>query len=109
MPLKEDTNTRKKISVELCENLIYRLSPSQTKETKLGALIGIKNLIKETKITDPILDSCLVDIITDEDKNIREMVKRIIKEVKNPHIVELLELKINEVDDTIKKDIKELL
>ena len=109
MPLKEDINTRKKISIGLCENLIYRLNSSQLKETKLGALIGIKNLIKETKIADPILDNCLVDAITDKDKDIREMVKRIIKEVKNPHIVELLEIKMNEADDNIKKDIKELV
>lgn len=109
MVLKEDIPIRKKISIELCENLIYRLNSLQTKETKLSVLIGIKNLIKETKITDPILDNCLVDAITDEDKDIRIVVQKIIKEIKNPRIIELLKIKINEVNNDIKTEIKGLL
>lgn len=104
-----ETETRKKISIELCENLVYRLNPKQKKETKIGALIAIKNLIKESKINDPILDSCLIDAITDEDKDIRELIKKIIYEVKSPHIIELLELKLRDANETLKKEIKAIL
>lgn len=94
MQTKEEIDVRKKISIELCENLVYRLTPGQKKEIKFGALIAIKNLIKESKINDPILENCLVDAITDEE--IKDMVTRIIKEVANPHIIELLEIKFEE-------------
>ena len=75
------SDLRKKLSIELCNNFVKRLNPMQDRETKLGALIAIKNLIKESHIYDPFLFSYLVDTMTDPDKEIRDMTKRVIKDV----------------------------
>ena len=96
---EELINLRKRLSIELCDNFTKRLNPSQKKEIKIGALIAIRNFIKNSKIDDPILYSFLVDTISDPDKDIRELVKEIIKEVENPEITELLEIKLKEVKD----------
>lgn len=101
---------RKRLSIELCDNFIKRLNPNQSYDIKVGALIAIKNLIKESQISDPFLFSYLVDTIADPDKNIRDIVSVIIKEVANTEIIELLELKLNEItNDEIKKGIASLL
>lgn len=107
-------NLRKQLSVELCDNFIRRLNPSQTKGTKLGAIIAIRNFIKESKIDDPILLSCLVDTITDPDVEVRQLVNKVIKDVIadpaiHQEITELLEIKLKEVNNEIKKEISELL
>lgn len=96
---EELINLRKRLSIELCDNFTKRLNPLQKKEIKIGALIAIRNFIKNSKIDDPILYSFLVDTISDPDKDIRELVKEIIKEVENPEITELLEIKLKEVKD----------
>ncbi|GEM_PF-2747694 len=107
---KKETDQRKKLSIELCENFTRRLHPSQSKELKTGALIAIKNFIKETKIDDDILLSFLVDSITDPDKEIRKLVSSIIKEVVNNEIIELLEIKLNESNGSeIKEEIQKVL
>jgi len=107
---KESQEIRKKLSIDLCDNFIRRLKPYQSKETKLGALIAIRNLIKESKINDPILFSCLVDSITDSDSEIVSLVIKIIKEVSNEDIFELLNIKLQEVIDTkVKKEIEKLI
>ena len=85
---KEDV--RKQISIELCENLIYRLHPAQKKETKIGALIALKNLIKETKINDPLIYNPLIDATRDPDNEIKTLATKIIEEIKNKEINELL-------------------
>ncbi len=100
---------REKLSIELCDNFISRLNPAQQKETKLGALIALRNFIKESKINDPIIFSFLVDAIIDPDKEIKTMVTRIVKEVKNAEIIELLQLKLNEVDPELKKEISSFI
>ena len=106
---------RKKLSIELCDNFTHRLNPAQTCEVKLGAIIAIKNFIKESQIDDPILLSFLVDTIVDPDKKIRDMVVKVIKDVIiNPNICldisELLEIKLKEIDNNeAKKEIRELL
>jgi len=106
---KKETDQRKKLSIELCENFTRMLHPSQTKELKIGGLIAIKNFIKETKINDDILLSFLVDSISDPDKEIRNLVSKIIKEVVNNEIIELLEIKLNEATSQIKEEIQNLL
>lgn len=105
------TEIRKSLSIELCDNFIKRLHPEQKKEIKIGAIIAIKNLIKESKIDDPILINCLVDTITDQDKEVRKWVIRTIKEVPNPLITELLQTKLleKEIRKEIKNDIKTAL
>lgn len=106
---KKEIDQRKKLSIELCENFTRRLNPLQSKELKIGALIAIKNFIKETKINDDILLSFLVDAIVDTDSEIRELVSKIIKEVKSNQIIELLEIKLNEANSQIKEEIQDLL
>lgn len=112
---KESIELRKKLSLDICDNFIRRLKPYQSKETKLGALIAIRNLIKESKISDPILHSFLIDSITDSNPEIVNMVITITKEViEDPivksDIIELLNLKFKEAISTkIKKDIEKLL
>ena len=101
--------TRKKLSIELCDNFTTRLDPAQSNDIKLAAIIAIGNFIKESKIDDPILFSFLVDPIVDPDKEVRDLVIRIIKKVVNPDIVELLEIKLQELNGEIKTEIKNLL
>ena len=96
--------TRKSLSIELCNNFIKRLHPEQKKEIKISAIIAIKNLIKESEVDDTILINCLVDTITDPNKEVRRWVIRTIKEVANPLITELLQSKLLEKE--IKKEIK---
>ena len=105
----ENTEIRKKISIELCEDLTKRLNHSEKKEIKIGALIAIKNLILETKIEDPILDNCLADTITDNDPQVRHFVLRVIKEAKISHVLELLKIKYNELSPDIKLEISNLI
>lgn len=112
MSLKKEEQTidiRKRLSIEICNNFVKRLNPLQSKEIKIGALIAIKNLIKESNINDPFLYSYLVDTITDPEKETRNYVIKIIKEITNPEIVELLEMKVNDSSIEIKKEIKKLL
>ena len=112
---QKTTELRKKISIELCDNFIRRLNPAQKQETKIGALIAIRNLIKESKIDDSILLSCLVDTISDPNSEIRDMVIKVINDVKDhpnvsKEITELLEIKLKEVNDSqIKSEIRELM
>lgn len=112
---KESIELRKKLSLDICDNFIRRLKPYQSRETKLGALIAIRNLVKESKISDPILHSFLIDSITDADSEIVDMVNTITKEIiEDPivktDIIELLNLKSKEVGSTkIKKDVEKLL
>lgn len=108
------TNLRKQLSIELCNNFLRRLNPAQTRETKLGAVIAIRNFIKESKIDDPILMSCLVDTIIDPDKEVRQTVIKVIKDIVSDKTVfkeikELLEIKQQESSGEIKKEISELL
>ena len=107
---KESKELRKKLSIELCDTFILRLKPYQAKKTKIGALIAIKNFIKESNLNDQIIYSCLVDSVLDEDKEITDMVLKILKEVINSDLEELLEMKLSEVKDSkIKAEIKKLL
>lgn len=101
---------RKKLSIELCNNFIKRLNQAQSKEVKIGAIIAIRNFIKNSKIDDPFLFSYLVDTIVDRDREVRSWVIRVIKEIVNPEIIELLEIKLKETNNKeIKKEILELL
>lgn len=112
---KESIELRKKLSLDICDNFIRRLKSYQSKETKLGALIAIRNLIKESKISDPILHSFLIDSITDPNSEIVTMVITITKEIivdplVKTDIIELLNLKSKEAISTkVKKDIEKLL
>lgn len=111
--LQKDKDLRKRLSIELCDNFTQRLKPEQKYEIKVGALIAIKNLIKESKINDQILMNFLTDTISDPSSNIRDLVIRIIMEIaedKNlrPEINELLKIKLNEVNPEIKKEITKL-
>ena len=108
------TDVRKRLSIELCDNFTKRLNPAQNKETKIGALIAIKNFIKESKIDDPILLSFLADTISDPDNEVRTYVIKTIKEIANngfikKEAVELLEIKMKEVSDEIQEEIIDLL
>ena len=100
---------RQKLSIELCDNFICRLNPAQKKGTKTGAIIAIRNLIKESQINDPIIYSFLVDTIVDPGKEIRTLVIKVIKEIVNPEIIELLQIKLKEANNEVKKEINELL
>ena len=100
---------RKILSIELCDNFTTRLHPDQKREIKLGAIIAIKNLIKESNINDPILYSFLVDSITDPDQTVQSKVLKVIKEVINTEIAELLEIKLKELSGELKKEAKKLL
>lgn len=105
------TEFRKKLSIELCENFTKRLNPQEKKEVKIGAIIAIRNLIKESKINDPIIYSFLVDTIIDPDNEVRNWVSKVIKDVKNPEIIELLELKLKENinNEEVRREIRELI
>ncbi|MBI3590266.1 MAG: HEAT repeat domain-containing protein [Candidatus Melainabacteria bacterium] len=106
---EKNIDIREKLSIDLCDNFIKRLNPAQSKETKIGALIAIRNFIKESKIDDPFLFSYLVDTIADPSKEIRNIVIKVIKEISNPEIIELLEIKKQEVSQEIKTEINNLL
>ena len=106
---EKNIEIRKKLSIDLCDNFIKRLNTAQSKEIKIGALIAIRNFIKESKIDDPFLFSYLVDTIADPDKEIRNLVIKIIKEVSNPEIIELLEIKKQEISNEIKNEINNVL
>ena len=106
---KKVDDLRKNLSIELCDNFIHRLNPEQTKEVKIGALIAIRNLIKESNIYDPFLYSYLVDTLTDLDKEVRKIVIKVIKEVSNSEIIELMEIKLQESKNEIKTEISNLL
>ncbi|MBI2996109.1 MAG: hypothetical protein HYY52_05320 [Candidatus Melainabacteria bacterium] len=111
---EQEEDLRKRLSVELCDNFVHRLNPAQTKEIKIGALIAIKNLIKESKIYDSFLFNYLIDTIVDPDKLVREIVAKIIKDVVTnldvyQEIIELLEIKTNETKGEVKLEIKKLL
>jgi len=70
----------------------------------------IKNLIKETKINDPIIYNFLIDTIIDPDKEIRSLVKKIILEIACKEINDLLVLKSQELNENeVKQDIKDVL
>lgn len=103
------TELRKRLSIELCNNFVKRLNPAQSREIKINAIIAIRNFIKESKIDDPFLYNYLIDTIVDEDKVVRDWVIRVIKEVSNPEIIELLEIKLKEANAEIKKEINQLL
>ena len=100
---------RQKLSIDLCDNFICRLNPAQRKETKIGAIIAIRNLVKESHINDSIVFSFLVDTIVDPDKEIRNIVTKVIKEITNPEIVELLQIKLKESNSEVHKEITNLL
>ena len=107
---QKDFNFRQRLSIELCNNFIKRLNPLQSKETKIGAVIAIKNLIRQSKINDSFLFSYLVDTLTDPDKEVRNIVIKVIKEVANTEIIELLEVKLNELNRSeTKNEVKTLL
>lgn len=106
---QEPKELRKKFSIELCQSFISRLDPSQSQDIKINAIIAIKNYINESKIADPILYSFLVDSIVDPDKKIRDFVIRVIKEVANPEIIELLEIKEKEINGEFKEEIRKIL
>lgn len=102
------------LSIELCENFRKRLDPNQKKEIKIGALIAVRNLIKNTKVNDSIIYSFLIDTIADPDKEIREWVIKIIKDITRSkellkEIKELLEIKLYEVNNEAKPRIINLL
>ena len=117
MPITEKekaTELRKKLSIELCDNFSHRLNPAQSKETKISAIIAIKNFIKESKFDDPILLSFLTDTIADHDKKVRNLVIKVIKDVAEEKLIcqeitELLQIKLEEADNQIKNEINKLL
>ena len=106
---EKNTDLRKRLSIELCDNFVRRLNPKQSKEIKIGALIAIKNLIKESNIEDPFLYNYLIDTIVDPDKEVRKITAKVIKETINPLTVELLQTKLQEVNPEVKKEIRSLL
>lgn len=101
----ENKLIREKISIELCENFISRLKQEESPEIKLSALIALKNLIKYSQISDPILENCLIDTLTDQDKEIRKFTKDVIRDICSPNIIELLELKLTETSGDIKVEL----
>ncbi len=106
---KINLDLRKKISIELCQSFTQRLDPNQTACVKSGAVIALKNFIKKSKIEDPIIYSFLVDTIVDPEKEVRDLVIKVIKEVVNSEIIELLEIKQKEISGEMKAEIGNLL
>lgn len=96
---QKETDIRKQLSIDLCDNFTKRLNPAQKKETKIGAIIAIRNFVKESDVHDPILFSFLIDTICDPDKEVRELVVKVIKEIANQEIIELLQIKSQEMKD----------
>ena len=108
--IKQKTeDLRKKFSIEMCDNFTQRLDPSQSREIKLGAVIAIRNFIKEAHINDSILFSFLVDSIADPDEKVRDLVFKVVREVANHEIVELIEIKLKELNGDFKKEVNKLL
>ena len=103
---QKSEDLRKRFSIEMCDNFTQRLAPSQSREIKLGAIIAIRNFIKEAHINDSILFSFLVDAIADSDKKVRDLVFKVVREVANHEIVELIELKLKELNGEFKKDVE---
>ena len=106
---QKTTDLRKRFSIELCDNFTQRLDSSQSREVKLSAIIAIRNFIKESHINDSILFSFLVDSIADPDKKVRDLVFKVVREVANHEIVELIELKLKELNGEFKKEVNKLL
>ena len=93
----------------MCDNFTQRLDPSQSRKIKLGAVIAIRNFIKEAHINDSILFSFLVDSIADPDEKVRDLVFKIVREIANHEIVELIEIKLKELNGDFKKEVNKLL
>ena len=106
---QKNTDLRKRFSIEMCDNFTQRLDPSESIEVKLSAIIAIRNFIKESRINDSILFSFLVDTIADPDKKVRDLVFKVVREVANHEIVELIELKLKELNGEFKKEVNKLL
>ena len=90
----------------MCDNFTQRLASSQNREVKLGAIIAIRNFIKEAHINDSILFNFLVDTIADSDKKVRDLVFKVVREVANHEIIELIEIKLKELNGEFKKDVE---
>lgn len=90
----------------MCDNFTQRLHPLQSREVKLGAIIAIRNFIKETHINDSILFNFLVDAIADPDKQVRDLVFKVVREVANHEIVELIEVKLKELNGEFKINVE---
>ena len=106
---QKTTDLRKRFSIEMCDNFTQRLAPSQSREIKLGAIIAIRNFIKESHINDSILFNFLVDTIADPDKKVRDLVFKVVREIANHEIVELIEIKLKELNGDFKKEVNKLL
>ena len=106
---QKNTDLRKRFSIEMCDNFTQRLALNQSREVKLGAIIAIRNFIKESHINDSILYSFLVDAIADPDKQVRDLVFKVVKEVANHEIVELIEIKLKELNGEFKNEVNKLL
>ncbi len=106
---QKNVDLRKKFSIEMCDNFTQRLAPHQSREIKLGAIIAIRNFIKESNINDSILYSFLVDSIADPDKKVRDNVFKVVREVANHEIVELIEIKLKELNGDFKNEVSKLL
>ena len=106
---EEEINSKKNLSIEVCDNLTTRLHPSQKREIKLGALIAIRNFIKESRIEDPILYNFLIDTIADPDKKVKDFVLKIIKEVSNQEMYQILHEKQIELSGELRKEVTNLL
>ena len=102
-------NLNNNLSIEVCENFTVRLNPNQKREIKFGALIAIRNFIKESKIEDPILYNFLTDTISDPDETVKDFAFKIIGEVSNQEITKILEDKQTEAKGELKKEITNLL
>ena len=103
---QKTTDLRKRFSIEMCDNFTQRLASSQNREVKLGAIIAIRNFIKEAHINDSILFNFLVDTIADSDKKVRDLVFKVVREVANHEIIELIEIKLKELNGEFKKDVE---
>ena len=103
-------NQEQELSIEFCDNFVRRLNPEQSLETKMLAVLALRNLIKNTGIRNSILYNFLVDSISSKEKELRIFVEKTIKEIANNEIIELLNMKLNEVNDKqIKAEIKQLI
>lgn len=111
---QKDIDIRKRLSIELLDNFMRRLNPAQKYETKIAAIIAIRNFVIESKMDDPMLLNHLVDAIVDPDESIREILIKVIKEIIHEpnvkkEIIELLEIKQKEATLEINKEITTLI